>query len=141
MAANSTTLTDETGLYSDWIELYNDSDELVDLTGWMLTDDLDEPNKFALNGITIEPRGWLLLWASATPDVGNNHLNFKLSADGDEIGLFDPYGTQKTALTFGAQVDDVSAARSPDGCTSTDTEVCWAYTDEPTPGAANGSVE
>src|SRR4051812_21213381 len=38
MAANSITLADEDGAYSDWIELRNPDATAADLTGWYLTD-------------------------------------------------------------------------------------------------------
>src|ERR1700690_1460234 len=38
MANNNTTLADEDGDYSDWIELYNSSASTVNLGGWYLTD-------------------------------------------------------------------------------------------------------
>jgi len=39
MALNSTTLADEDGDYSDWIEIYNPTPNAIDLLNWSLTDD------------------------------------------------------------------------------------------------------
>src|SRR3972149_6019693 len=39
LASNDNGLTDADGDHSDWIELYNSGNELVDLGGWYLTDD------------------------------------------------------------------------------------------------------
>src|ERR1019366_9210827 len=38
MASNNSTLADEDGEYSDWIELYNSSTNTVNLGGWYVTD-------------------------------------------------------------------------------------------------------
>jgi hypothetical protein len=59
MADNKKTIQDpaEPGEYPDWIELYNGSDETVILNGLFLTDDLNEPTKWAIppsiSGATI----------------------------------------------------------------------------------------
>src|SRR5205085_9595419 len=36
MALNNTTLTDQDGQYSDWIEIYNSGSDTVNLVGWNL---------------------------------------------------------------------------------------------------------
>ena len=45
MASNNNTLDDGNGNDSDWIELYNNGDESVDLAGYSLTDDAADLNK------------------------------------------------------------------------------------------------
>src|SRR5689334_9187506 len=47
MAKNGSTLKDDTGLYSDWIELHNAGDATADLSGWRLTDDAADLGKWA----------------------------------------------------------------------------------------------
>ena len=42
LAANDTINQDPQGEYDDWIELYNSSTETIDLSGYYLTDDLDD---------------------------------------------------------------------------------------------------
>src|SRR4051812_23643843 len=39
MASNATTLADENGDFSDWIEIYNPDATPANLAGWYLTDD------------------------------------------------------------------------------------------------------
>ncbi|HOW98509.1 MAG TPA: lamin tail domain-containing protein, partial [Kiritimatiellia bacterium] len=43
MADNQTVLQDEDGDYSDWIEIHNSGPADVDLGGWHLTDDTNQP--------------------------------------------------------------------------------------------------
>src|ERR1044072_8407283 len=38
MASNTRTLADEDGDFEDWIEIYNNGTNTVDLNGWYLTD-------------------------------------------------------------------------------------------------------
>ena len=130
MADNATTIAAPSGEYEDWIELYNLSDEAIDLTGWTITDDLDEPDSYELQGVTIPPRGFELLWADDV--AGPGHVTFKLGKDGEELGLYDPDGNAHTRLVYDAQATDWSAARMPDG------SLTWEIIDDATPGASNG---
>ena len=50
--------------------------------------------------------------SAADPDL---HVNFKLAASGESIGLFNTDGTPIDTVTFGPQASDVSVGRSPDG--------------------------
>ena len=133
MASNSSTVQDEGGAYPDWIELYNAGSETVDLGGWTITDDLDEPDKHPFpSELSIEPGGFLLLYADDDEDEGPRHVGFNLSAEGESIGLYRPDGGAIDELDFGAMAQDVAQARVPDGSDS------WEVTDSPTPGESNG---
>ncbi len=46
MALNETGLADEDGDHSDWIELYNPGDHSINLAGWSLTDEAENPGKW-----------------------------------------------------------------------------------------------
>ncbi len=46
MSLNASTVSDEDNEYSNWIELYNATDEPVDLQGFGLSDDKDNPLKW-----------------------------------------------------------------------------------------------
>src|SRR5215217_7930411 len=64
VASNQNGLVDENGDNSDWIELFNDGTAPVDLAGWHLTDDALEPGKWTFPSTTIEPRGFIVVFAS-----------------------------------------------------------------------------
>ena len=67
MASNVSTLADEDGDYSDWIEIYNGGTVAVNLEGWSLTDDPALPGQFVIPaGFGIPPGGYLLVWADET---------------------------------------------------------------------------
>ena len=136
MASNATTIMDpDSESYSDWIELYNPGDFAVSMDGFFLTDDIYNSTKHAISpALEIEPGGFLLFWADSDPELGPNHLTFKLDSEGEDIGLY-YYNGESTvlmdALQYGAQQPDVSMARQPDGSEN------WVSTDNPTPCASN----
>jgi hypothetical protein len=129
MAANKTTSVDETDVFGDWIEVYNQTTTAISLDGWTITDDFADPFKQSLTGLVIEAGGYLVLLADGGNAVG--HLSFALAKDGEDIGLYDPNGVAQTEYTYGAQIDDQSTSRVKDGA-----EI-WAITSTPTPGASN----
>lgn len=56
MALNKSTLTDMNGQFSDWIELYNPTEDEIDLSGWSLSDDKDMPKKWIFLNILLHHR-------------------------------------------------------------------------------------
>src|SRR5437867_2863485 len=64
MASNTHTLLDENGDSADWIELYNPGAAPVSLAGYGLSDDPALPFKWTFRHAAIEPRGFLLVFAS-----------------------------------------------------------------------------
>jgi len=70
------------------------------------------------------------LFADKIP--GFDHLDFKLSAGGDAIVLYDYYGAQVDRLSFVNQLDGVSQGRLPDASAS-----IVSFPGTPSPGASN----
>ena len=134
MASNATTIRDDADEYDDWIEIYNASNIAISLQGYYLTDDLKNPTKWAFPNITIAAQGYLLIWADNDVHQPGLHANFKLSADGEQIGLHDG-STFIDQVIFGAQRTDVSYGRKQDGAQE------WVFFqaphNPPTPGAKN----
>ena len=64
VASNGSTLVDEDGDASDWIELHNPTDTPIDVGGFYLADDDAEPQRFELPSRVIEPGGYLIVFAS-----------------------------------------------------------------------------
>ena len=103
-AINVSTWQDEDGDYSDWIEIRNSATEEASLAGWHLTDDADDLNKWAFPAVTIPGGGQLVVFASdkARAAVDSElHTNFKLSGNGEYLGLVQPDGT--VSNDFGEQ--------------------------------------
>jgi len=132
MASNNATIADEDGDFPDWIELHNASDEPASLAGFGLSDNASNPFKWVLPEVTIEPGGFLLIFASGKDRTsGTLHTNFSISAAGEPILLTHPAGTTIDLVDPVAIATDVSWGRQPDG------HGPWWYFDTPTPGAPN----
>lgn len=119
-ASNSKTLVDENGSYTDWVELYNAGNQTVDITGYFVSDDPENLNKFQLKAgsksLKIAPKGFLILWCSNNPTLNNTHLSFALSAIKESFILVSPDGkTIVNKIDFENQRQDVAYGRQPDG--------------------------
>ncbi len=114
------------GLFQDWFELFNPNPNAVDLGGFYLTDNLSLPAKFLIPSNTvITARGFLLVWADENgtqnaPTNADLHANFRLSNNGEALGLFAPDGlSPQHTVKFGAQFLNVSQGLFPDGSVGT----------------------
>ncbi|HAP36861.1 MAG TPA: hypothetical protein DCQ28_13365, partial [Bacteroidetes bacterium] len=131
MASNTAAIADpDYKEYGDWVELYNAGNTQVNLKGYSITDLLSQPKKYIFTtDIIIQPNAFILIW---TDDKAIGiHANFKLSASGESIGLFDPSGVVVDTITFGVQQNDVSAGRFPNGASA------WYKFSPASPGTAN----
>ncbi len=113
LASNTIGLRDEAGERDDWIEILNRGTTSIDLGGYHLTDDAGLPTKWQLPGGTVVPAGGtLLVWADDQVTQGPLHANFRLSASGEALALFDPSGTFLVdGVQFGPQASDVAWGR------------------------------
>jgi CotH kinase protein/Lamin Tail Domain/Chitobiase/beta-hexosaminidase C-terminal domain len=137
MARNASTLRDDRGEMSDWIEIHNPRSTGIDMTGWYLTDDATNLKKFRFDARTIPAGGYLIVHASGLDRrfAGNPlHTNFTLNGDkGEYVALVKTGGTTVASqITFTKQRPDVSFGRD----ASTNNLV---FFDAPTPGKKNGS--
>jgi len=134
MASNTSTIADENGDYDDWIEIYNGGTSPVWLGDKYLTDNLNNPGKWQFPDVTLPENGFLLVWADEDGNQGPLHASFKLSAGGEEIGIFDNEASGFAPIdtyVFGPQTTDVSEGRNPDGGSE------WKFYQFPTPGISN----
>jgi CotH kinase protein/Concanavalin A-like lectin/glucanases superfamily/Lamin Tail Domain/Bacterial Ig domain/Immunoglobulin domain len=114
MAVNNTSLNDEDGNNSDWIEIHNESTAAASLEGWYLTDSTNDLVRWQFPATNLPPNGYLVVFASGkdrrTPGAPL-HTNFRLSGAGDYLALVKPNGTNVVsafAPAFPPQVADVS---------------------------------
>jgi len=134
MASNARTITDDSGEYDDWIELHNPHDYPTNLSGLYLTDDFDNPTRWAFSDTSIAGQGYLLIWADDDTARAKLHASFKLKSGGGQIGLYDG-SSFIDSLTYGEQSTDISYGRYPDG------SAAWQFFEVSTPGSANAFQE
>jgi hypothetical protein len=113
-------LNPATGKYDDWFELFNPAATPADLTGYYLTDDLDDPFQYQIPaGYVVATGGFLHVWADDKTSANRTndpslHVPFKLAKDGEALGLFAPDGAPIDVVVFGSQTANLSEGRYPD---------------------------
>jgi len=115
MSNNVTSVTDASGKFEDWIELYNTTSSPVSTAGLFLTDTLGLLQKWELPNQTIPANGYAIIWADEDGSQGDMHANFKLSNLGEQLILTNADSVVIDSITFLTQADDVAFARSPNG--------------------------
>lgn len=116
-ASNKNSLADYEGDNPDWAELYNPSKKTVNLKGYGISDDPEQPFKWTLPDTEIEAGGYLIIFCS-DKDIctsGELHTNFKLSAGDETVYLTAPSGKLQDSVWAGAAEKDYTYARYPDG--------------------------
>lgn len=144
MASNTRGLADETGARSDWIEIYNPSSAAVNLEGWSLTDDPDDPGKWRFPATNLAGGAFLVVFASGEDrrvPGARLHTSFQIAAGGEYLALVRPDGVTRTsefAPEFPQQVPDVSYGVAQSGPPPEYVLSAGAvYFTAPTPGAVN----
>lgn len=134
-ASNTNTIEDpEYQENADWIELYNASDQEVDLSGYAMSDNSTNTDEWIFPaGTTIDAKGYLIVWADGKSESGL-HADFSISNNGDEVVLFSPEAEIVDAINFGESEDDVSIGRTIDGGN------VWGVFATPTPGTQNSGT-
>lgn len=121
---------------SDYVEIFNASENVVDLSGWGLSDNVNWPRKWQFpQGASIWPGEYKVILLdkseSAGTDASSLHASFSLSrAGGEMMTLSDPEGNVLDRVYVPVMPSDISYGRT------------WGasgffYYAEPTPGAQN----
>lgn len=111
VADNLSTLTDENGVYADWIELYNPTGEVIDMKGYYLSDSKNDLSKWAFPDVSIDSGGYLIVFCDKDSDPDNLHTNFLLNADQETIYLSDADETVIDSIHLENQQCDISYGR------------------------------
>lgn len=133
MASNST-IADNLGQFPDWIEIYNAGSEAIYLGDKYLSDDFLDRQRWQMPDMNIQAGEFLVFWASGSVGNGTMHTNFKLSAGGEEIAIFNNENTGYAfidSVSYGTQTAEVSTGRYPDGTGG------FVIMGTPTPAASN----
>lgn len=123
----------------DWLEIYNSSAAMVELSGLYLTDDPSwhgrtntQPRELSF----IAPQGFALVRAEGRADLGGHHANFRLSAQGELLRLYSSTFAVIDEVLMAPQLAGVSEGRVPDGG-----DAIMSFPGGATPGASNMSGE
>ena len=129
--ASNSEFDDGDGNSSDWIEIHNRNVTSFDLSGYYLTDDVAQLQKWAFPaGTNLAGEEYFVVFASGnnTPDsAGHLHTNFSLSSNGEYLALVAPDGVtviQEFSPTYPEQKTNASYTSA-------------GFLLEPTPRAAN----
>lgn len=138
MSSNTSTFTDEKGLFCDWIELFNSSDKDVDLYNWSITDDGTNARRFVFPSMTIKSGEYLVLFADGNEKIdtenGIIHLPFSVSSkNGEGIRLYDGKTNLVSLLSVPILQDNLSFGIDEKGNS--------VVLERATPGKANSSTE
>jgi Lamin Tail Domain len=116
MPVNSTTVTDNYGQYDDWIELYNLSSSVKDISGYYLSDSKSNKAKWQFpSGTSISEKGYLIIWADKDTTQLGLHANFKLSSLGEKVIFSNQDSIIIDEIVFPAQTLELSFSRVPNG--------------------------
>lgn len=139
---NLSLVVDDDGRSSDYIELYNPSFTSVSLEGWYLADRENVDDERCMEGLNINPRSYLLLFADGTgrgsaaesDERQYGYLGFKIKEQGETLILADNSGHTIDRVDVPALAADISYARSEDGADT------WEIVRGGTPGRANRNL-
>ncbi len=115
MAENDSIL-DSSGEPEDWIELFNNTNSTVDLSGMYLSNDPGNPTmwQFPAN-TTVLPNSFMIVWADSDVGQPGVHANFLLPLDGGFIQLSNTDGSWVDSVSYGPQATNRSMSRIPNG--------------------------
>lgn len=92
VTSNKAYLKGSNSTYTDFVELYNNSDRDISLSGLYLTDKDKKLTKGALPDITVKARSYVVIFCSSTGEnipSGYHYVDFALSAVGESLYLTD----------------------------------------------------
>lgn len=137
MASNDVTALGTTAAVTDYLELYNSTNHVVDLSFYGLSDSLKRPRRWQFpSGATIQPGEYMIVYLDGQTQLTSQtdyHTNFSLArAGGETVSFCDPTGRVLDRLPLPLIPTDHSYGR-------TIGYGNFYYYDVPTPSAANGT--
>ena len=129
---NEHSITDAQGDRESWVELYNSSSEAVSMSGYYLSDSLNNLQKWAIPDVSIPAGGYLIIFLDGDIESSTDtelHAPFSLAA-GESISLLRLDGLRVDTINIPEDLaKNVSVGRDTDGSIR--------YYTTPTPGYQN----
>lgn len=126
-------IPDDTGTVTDWLEIYNATDESIPLGGFYLSDKENRPLKWKFpDSAVVAAHGYYLVFCSGQDRMQGNgipHTNFSISAERETIVLSDSAGRLIDRVTIENVPVDYSVGLNGQGD--------WAFFQQATPGFPN----
>lgn len=135
--ANLNQFPDNYGKYEDWVELYNRDSVEINIGGYYLSDNKNQPTKWKIPaGTKIPGKGFRVFWASGRDTATSQglHTNFRLTQtknDPERLLLANPAGIVIDQATINKTKLGQSRGRATDG------GIPWAILTQPVAGGTN----
>ena len=135
LAINDTSVIDPLGRSSDWIEVWNNSNKSIDLSGMSLSINKIDPDQWDFPaGTILNSKDRLLIWCNGSrdPEIGpKDYLNTGISLDGKygSVYLFNSSEQIIDSVQYGFQISNTSIGRTKNGE--------WNLLQIPSPGKSN----
>ena len=98
------------------LELYNNSNSDINLSGYFLSDDSEDLMQWQIpEGTVISADGYLMIWADKDEEQEGLHADFKLSSSAESLVLSDIDGSILDEVSYADQTTDISYGRFPNG--------------------------
>ena len=135
MAGNAGVVMSPATNFDSWVEIYNPTDEAVDLGGMYLSNDVSNLTQWRLPSYIgkVPAKGFKVLWLGSN-DILTTQAPFKLDCDGGTICLSDSRGNLVVSQDYPASICRSSYARTTDGGGE------WGWTADVTPGTSNATA-
>jgi len=97
----------------DWIEIYNNTDQPVNLEGWSISKYISDMRFYTFPSITIAPYAYVVISASGVQSHNTKSLDagFKISHTGNTLYLVDEEGALVDSFKTGYQRASVTSGR------------------------------
>ncbi len=120
VSAANTIYVNEYDKKNDWIELYNTTDEPIDIAGMYVSDNESKPQKYQIPASedvnTIIPaHGYLIVWCDKLDPTSQLHTSFKLAAEGGSVLITASDLAWADTLQYPLHEGTKSVGRYPDG--------------------------
>lgn len=135
LLSSSSNVLSEEASHEEWVELYNGTDTDINLAGYGLSKNPEDPLSWQFPDVTIAAGSYLLVYASGLDTVlenGEIHTDYRLPAGDGYLCLSAPDGRLIDEITYQDCEANISFGRYPDGGET-------ALLNKPTPGSANAS--
>lgn len=116
VSAGNDIYVNDYGKKSDWVELYNTSDQDISLEGLYLSDNRSKPQKYQMKQGVVPAHGTCIIWCDDKDSFSQLHAPFKLeNADGACVSIQAADGSWADCVEYLEQGKWQTYGRYPDG--------------------------